>query len=144
MKYTEWHHEVHGAQRSVLHDATRCTSLLRVLLLKIFSEWCPPRDEYRTKFNELFANEFNLVEKPPHARDFRSSILELYHNRKMRSTHKHVLPSVKGSSWSEERSPPHQTAAYDRSSPCRISADDRSSPRQMMSVDEFSPTGRDY
>ena len=81
----------------------------------------------------MFANEFNLVEKPPHARDFRSSILELYHNRKMRSTHKHVLPSVKGSSWSEERSPPHQTAAYDRSSP-----------RQMMSVDEFSPTGRDY
>ena len=67
MKYTEWHHEVHGAQRSVLHDATRCTSLLRVLLLKIFSEWwtrkptrrqpswfsCPPRDEYRTKLNEL-------------------------------------------------------------------------------------------
>ena len=100
--------------------------------------------EWFYAFLELFANEFNLVEKPPHARDFRSSILELYHNRKMRSTHKHVLPSVKGSSWSEERSPPHQTAAYDRSSPCRISAEDRSSPRQMMSVDEFSPTGRDY
>ena len=77
MKYTEWHHEVHGAQRSVLHDATRCTSLLRVLLLKIFSEWWT-RDEYRTKLNELFANEFNLVEIPPNARYFCCSILELF------------------------------------------------------------------
>ena len=57
MKYTEWHHEVHEAQPSVLHDAT---------LL------------------ELFVNEFNLVEKAPHARDFRRSILELYHNRSIR------------------------------------------------------------
>ena len=59
--------------------------------------------EWFYAFLELFANEFNLVEKTPHARDFRSSILELYHNRNMRSTHKHVLLSVKGSSRSEER-----------------------------------------
>ena len=92
MKYTEWHHEVHGAQRSVLHDATGCTSLLRVLLLKIFSEWwtrkptrrqpswfsCPPRDEYRNKLDELENNEFNLVEIPPNARYFCCSILELF------------------------------------------------------------------
>ena len=78
MKYTEWHHEVHEAQPSVLHDATRCTSFLRVLLFKIFSEWWT-RKPTRRRFLELFANEFNLVEKAPHARDFRRSILELYH-----------------------------------------------------------------
>ena len=51
----------------------------------------PPRDEYRTKLNELFTNEFNLVEKPPHARDFRSSILELYHNQIIRERTKYTL-----------------------------------------------------
>ena len=65
------------------------TSLLRVLLFQIFSEWwkrkpsrhqprwfsCPSRDEYRTKFNEL-VNKFKLVEIPPHASDFHCSILE--------------------------------------------------------------------
>ena len=45
----------------------------------------PAEGEWFYAFLELFANEFNLVEKPPHARDFRSSILELYHNRNMRA-----------------------------------------------------------
>ena len=40
--------------------------------------------EWFYAFLELFANEFNLVEKAPHARDFRRSILELYHNRSIR------------------------------------------------------------
>ena len=44
--------------------------------------------EWFYAFLELFANEFNLVEKAPHARDFRRSILELYHNRSIRECSK--------------------------------------------------------
>ena len=47
--------------------------------------------EWFYAFLELFANEFNLVEKPPHARDFRSSILELYHNQSIRERTKYTL-----------------------------------------------------
>ena len=47
--------------------------------------------EFFSAFLELFTNEFNLVEKPPHARDFRSSILELYNNQSIRERTKYTL-----------------------------------------------------